>query len=305
MGTQRQSLSHPPRRFLALALPVTLAFSAAACAHQPDDTDYFPDCPGLTSATAADQNNSRRGQPYETSTYTFIVVGNARLWDDDSVFDQAQSPEWRATVSVGPWVRGSDQAGLDDAWSKVSDIGTMPLPSGPYGETGRVTGGVGEYDVSKAGKFYACLDSQKAAYIFGTITFEDVTEFSKPLPDGYERPDYPNSYEVQDVSLELAPGSGRDGIPSFFGCYERRCGHSKKGRESDELELPIIHSYSDDNHEGGAGPHPFVVAVPDAFTSDSESLVVDSVLHLTRLDPIEQDGNHGNFGVDIPTALGW
>ncbi len=296
--------NRPSVMLAVLVLPVTLVLSTTACTHKPDGP-YYPDCPGLTTPTE-DQAADLNDKLYETTTYTFVVVGNAQAWDEDSVFDRVQSPMWKATVTVGPWVRGSDQPGLSSAWDAVSNTGPMPLPSGPYAYTGMLTRGVGKYDLSHGGK-HMCLDSQKAAYIFGTVTFEDATEFSKPLPEGYRRPDYPTSNEIQDVSLELVSGPDRAAIPDFFGCYEHRCGYSEKIREADELELPLIYSYSDENQEGGAGPRPFVIAVPDAFPSGtSKAPVLASVLRLTNTrQPLEQDGGQGLFSTEIPTKLGW
>ncbi len=298
-----------PGRLLTFILSAAFTLSAVACTHQPEATDYHPDCPGLTPTPTADQTAGRRGEPYETTTHAFVVVGNAGIWQDDPEFSRGESPKWKATVAIGPWVQGSDQAGLANAWLGVSGTGSMPLLSGPYVETGMITARMGQPDVTRVGKFYACLDSRRAAYIFGTVTFEDVTEFSRPLPEGYERPNYPTYHEIQNVSLELVPGLGREAIPEFFACYEQRCGQSENGRESEELKLPIIYSYSDDDEEGGPGPRPFVIAVPDAFPSPSETseaLVAGSVLRLVKgTSPVEQDGEQGLFGVDIPTSLGW
>jgi hypothetical protein len=267
---------------------------------------FSPDCTDRIQSADEDQTGGQyqgtasQGEFYETKSYTFTVEGDAR--NTDPQFEPGHSPEWNVTVEVGPWLKGSDQESLGNAWRQVSGSGDMPLVSGAYGMMSDIIRTGSEYDILLSLGRWECLASQEAVYIFGTVTFEDVTELSSTLPEGVTRPQHPAHYEIQELSLRLLAVPSEEEVDEFFGCYGQMCGYTDRQRESKLILVP----YSPSGYESGPGPHPFVIAVPEAFASSS-SPAEELPNRIFRLagSHIDPSGDRENISLDIPTQFSW
>lgn len=295
------------RRFVPMVCVLLGMFAVltTACNYVPEDVDHSPRCSTPGSASAAHSAAVPKSTDYKTSSYTFTVEGLPYSKDDGSV----QAALWKVTVSLGPWLQGSDHAGLTNAWHQVSENDdAMPLVSGAYGWMIEVIEAGKSFDLELAGNRWGCLDSERAAYIFGTVTFEDATVSSGILPQGTARPSYPPYDEIGSLSLQLYAGPDKTKIDELFGCYQRLCGMATD-RAPQEVAQTILPFQRSSNRKLGPGPHPFVVAVPGAANSESgskESLVSGSVFSLSAdAGQIQPSGHDGRDGSDIPTQLGW
>jgi len=161
------------------------------------------------------------------------------------------------TVSVGPWLKGSDSAELDNAWYQLSGEPTMPLTSGTY-----------DPPAGRSSWSYH-LEQREAAYIFGTVKYQNLTPDTDP-DDFFVKS--PASVAMYDIYL-LGSGYLRpadpfspldaDDISRLFWCINGHCYDS--GKPSDTIALPIAPQFDGKNT---VGPTPFVAAVPRVFSAE-------------------------------------
>lgn len=295
------------RMLRAWSVVLALAILVAGCVRVPVDPvpTAIGSCAGAESPGAARATDTTAGSAYETTAHTFTVSGRVDLVVSPNTASKVLQPEWRVTVSLGPWLRGSDQAGLENAWLQVSGKPGMPLVTGEYGKLVYLALG---HDPTQL----ACLDSARAAYLFGTVTFEDVSDPEYVTAERFANPPpYPTYREIGDIYLRSPADPGSKERRMLFGCYGPICGHAKSSTVQPwQAEIPIV-PYPSRDEEGTAGPHPFVVAIPDVFGPqfpDGDPRLSDLVFQvISTSGGIEPRGADvtGTVGTDIPTQVGW
>ncbi|MCL2667208.1 MAG: hypothetical protein FWF02_05810 [Micrococcales bacterium] len=233
---------------------------------------------------------------YETTSHTFTVRG----LNPDPGYGWTW---WDVTITVGPWLPGSEPAALDDAWQQVSRRTPVPLTSGKHQELGRSTRGFDPLDDLPS----QCLDSSQAAFLFGTIAF-DRSERGEVSPERRENPPHWLSEEVPQASLLIDPDTpGR----VVFVCYtDDLCGYTETGpgdkREPFEPGIILGDSVF---HLSVSAVHPFVVAVPDVMRSPDGYAQLSGFTFLLEafagIEPCEPTGWCGKTRAPIPTQVGW
>lgn len=183
-----KSWSQPPRRgwpearlravvavlglVLTIALSLRFGLAGSATGVQSAGGATTPACPESSQPPPA---ATPAGAPYQTMIHVFTVRGNPKF---DSGGHLLNGVLWKVTVSVGPWLPGSDQPALEDAWQTVSEKkSAMPLGGGAHKQLGNRT-----VPVRK------CLDSRRAAYLFGTVEFEDMTTYGDAVTERVGNP---------------------------------------------------------------------------------------------------------------------
>ena len=118
----------------------------------------------------------------------------------------------KITITIGSWIKGSETELLDKAWAQVGGEGTMPL--------------TGKYSRSKSGWTEGDFTASDAAYVFGTVSIENLTpdfaaeNFGNGRSCAYLYMDLPNSggfstwkyadSDIGDVVKAIQYGSGVD-----------------------------------------------------------------------------------------------
>jgi hypothetical protein len=150
-----------------------------------------------------------------------------------------------ATIRLGDWIRGSETDTLQAAWAKVGGQGDMPLTAGKY-SAGSYGGG------------YNLLDTDAAAYVFGTVSFANRTE-------GFSMENFAGGY----LHLYSSPRTAKSrstadlGMPAIavtqYGSTLRSDATEVWGNSSLSLVQPDFQGDS-------WGPVPFVIALDNVFT---------------------------------------
>ena len=101
----------------------------------------------------------------------------------------------------------------------------------------------------------------------------------------------------------------------MFACYEHACGHTKSGRPAllawPPAGLPLVYQRLPKDYVNTAGPHPFIVAIPDALNPQhpNATRLPDYTFRLNSsgtLDPRPDDWREVPYtSTDIPTQIGW
>ena len=295
------------RSWMGSIVVVAACLGAPACATDAEMT-------GNTASAAAGECSRATSSPrpltaredlsYQTEDHVFMVRGIPRSTGEGGDVEGAL---WRVTVSVFPWLPGSDQSALKDAWNHVSGLNEMPLSTG-------------EYERMTLGGHRLCLDSQRAAYLFGTVSFEDASGLGDvPAERVGNPPPYPTLEDPGYTYLLLSRSEDTREL-LLFQCYIDGCGHTANS-DSDDVDngdpnntsgRVILVSYPVLDATPGSGPHPFVVAVPEVFSEeyhDGENGVSDLTLRLaswgSEIDPAGSDDGLNAVGAEIPTSIGW
>jgi len=160
--------------------------------------------------------------------------------------------ELKATLTLGPWLRGSDEGALERAWYDVSGEYGMPLVSGAYPPTGVI-------------KQERELDSAAAAYIFGSLTLESV-QAGQHGADFFDA--FSGEWSVPSQSYLYIDQHWTRWSDSFweagmlFSCVRRTCNQN--------IDSPLFtfsdYRFSDNSASSSI---PFVAAVPRVFGPDA------------------------------------
>lgn len=283
---------------LVLAIALSLRFGLAGSATSVQSGAMTS--PGCAVSSQPSPMDVPAGELYQTTSHVFTVRDAAKL---DTNADVLLGARWKVTLSVGPWLPGSDQVALENAWRQTSGkTSGMPLAGGKYKQLG-----------DRGVPVEKCLDSRQAAYLFGTVEFEDLTAYGDAVTERVgNSPPYPTSDEIGDLFLLANPDTLDP--ETIFACFGHRCGHNVSGSDPANwinLGIPfVLDNFAADTAGVDAlGPHPFIVAIPEVFqpgTSVADARVSDYVLQLDctcsiepRIDPRVTKSTH------IPTQTSW
>lgn len=253
------------------ALVVTLAAISIAV------TACTPTAVATASPMRSPTSSAASMAPYETSDTTFTL-------------DNGAGYQLKATITLGPWLQGSDTAALDSAWHQLSGKIGMPLVSGTYRR---------DYTNNT---YSMRLDSAHAAYLFGTITFENLSQGKDPSDFfSTSQTRYPG-LPVGGLALDgQSYGNPRDEKFLFY-CASKGCSWNDPVVD---FGLPVF------GPDGKSAPVVFVVAVPQVFDPDA-------LVDLRHADFVFDCADAGGFGGTggitpgsgangnpIPTKIGW
>ena len=246
--------------------------------------------PRTSSATATavlDSSTPISPPPREASPRAVPTESEYRMLTYTLMLDNGAGDQMKATFTIGPWLRGSDSAALENAWRQVSGENDMPLVSGTYVPKG----GGGEGGLR--------LNSSQAAYIFGSLALEsippkkDPADFYNPLDT--DPPDSPIAYlQLRDQSAwkkinptgtsvpYSVPSACSEGKPGGEVCPNPLPGKSRSFATDGLLvycvagscwryfSLPELDFPRDSFHgDGASSAVPFVIAVPRVFGHDA------------------------------------
>gem|GEM_PF-2476261 len=241
-----------------------------------------------------------------TSSLTLLPTGPTyQMTEHAFVLENSSGVRLRLTLSIGTWLRGSDTTGLDNAWYQVSGGAGMPLGAGTY--------------MSDANHDPMELEPDTAAYLFGTVFFENLTtdrdadDFLNVLhPPGVKGPSSdPGSLMIPlygvGFSTTVWEDTGSFG-GTLFVCYQGSCTHTW----GDVTHFSIAAPFSGANR---SGPHPIAIAFPNVFGPDFPDGAPDFSRYVFRVETFGQavdgridphpDDRFPSVGPDIPTQIGW
>ena len=151
----------------------------------------------------------------------------------------------KITVMIGSWIPGTKTELLETAWKGVGGTGSMPL--------------TGSYSRSAAGLTEAEFTANDAAYVFGTVSIENLT------PD-FDASGFNNGNSW--VYLKALVQSGDAFVP--WNDLSESCGELVQGVQyDDETDVSIVYSNTfvkADMTSDRWGPVPFVIGADTVFS---------------------------------------
>jgi hypothetical protein len=81
----------------------------------------------------------------------------------DVTYTDKNGYKMKATIKMGDWIKGSETAMLQKAWTNAGGKDSMPLTEGTY------------YAIDGYGLKWTMIDSSAAAYVFGSVSFTYIT----------------------------------------------------------------------------------------------------------------------------------
>jgi len=235
------------------------AVASAEAQSQADAEASAPANDNATSAPADNGSSSDTGSSGSTSLQTYTAVRT-----------DASGNKEKVTVQVSEWIKGSDSAGLDQAWSDVGGQGSMPLVDGTSIPSGGEDWGISTFNASES------------AYFFGTIMIQNMTT-------GFPAANYNNGQILvyfDDVGCGNASVCDQVGTQPAVVCF----GYSDQTQCSAAIN---DNAFASADMTGGDtwGPVPFVFGMANVFSPDDPDGKALTSYRFSTLDsPVIQAG---------------